>query len=53
MTRAPVAAVAAVRESAIVFGAVLGALVLHERLTWARALASVAIALGVWVIRSH
>ena len=53
MTRAPVAAVAAVRESAIVFGAVLGALVLHERLTWTRALASVAIALGVWVIRSH
>jgi drug/metabolite transporter (DMT)-like permease len=53
MTRAPVAAVAAVRESAIVFGTVLGALVLHERVTWVRALAAVAIALGVWAIRSH
>jgi drug/metabolite transporter (DMT)-like permease len=53
MTRAPVAAVAAVRESSIVFGTVLGALVLHERVTWVRALAAVAIALGVWAIRAH
>jgi len=53
MTRAPVAAVAAVRESSILFGTVLGALVLRERVTWARALAAVAIALGVWAIRAH
>ena len=53
MTRAPVAAVAAVRETSIVFGTLLGALVLHERVTWVRALAAAAIALGVWVIRSH
>ena len=52
MTRAPVAAVAAVRETAIVFAAALGVLVLRERLTAARALAAVTIALGVWVIRA-
>src|SRR5207302_1864080 len=53
MTRAPVAAVAAVRETSIVFGAALGAIVLRERVTRVRALAAVAIALGVWVIRAH
>ena len=53
MTRAPVAAVAAVREVSVVFGTVLGAIVLHERVTRVRALAAVAIALGVWAIRAH
>jgi drug/metabolite transporter (DMT)-like permease len=53
MTRAPVAAVAAVRETSIVFGAALGALVLRERVTWVRSLAAVAIAFGVWVIRTN
>jgi drug/metabolite transporter (DMT)-like permease len=53
MTRAPVAAVAAVRETAIVFSIVLGGLVLHERVTPVRALAAVAIVLGVWAIRGH
>lgn len=53
MTRVPVAAVAAVRETAIVFGTVLGALVLRERLTWVRMAAAVAIALGVWAIRAR
>ncbi len=53
MTRAPVAAVAAVRETSIVFGAALGALVLRERITRVRALAAVAIALGVWAIRAN
>jgi drug/metabolite transporter (DMT)-like permease len=51
MTRAPVAAVAAVRESSIVFGTALGVVVLKERLTVGRALAACAIAAGVWVIR--
>ena len=51
MTRAPVAAVAAVRESSIVFSMILGALVLRERLTRVRALGAVAIALGVLMIR--
>ncbi len=53
MTRAPVAAVAAVRETSIVFGMLLGALVLHERVSRVRAVAAVAIAFGVWVIRAH
>ena len=53
MTRAPVAAVAAVRETSIVFGAALGALVLRERVTWVRGLAALAIAAGVWVIRAN
>jgi drug/metabolite transporter (DMT)-like permease len=51
MTRAPVAAVAAVRETSIVFGTVLGAIVLKERITAGRALAACAILLGVWVIQ--
>jgi drug/metabolite transporter (DMT)-like permease len=50
MTRAPIAAVAAVRETSIVFGLVLGAIVLRERVTWIRAVAVLAIALGVWII---
>jgi drug/metabolite transporter (DMT)-like permease len=53
MTRAPVAAVAAVRETAIVFATALGALALHERVSRVRAVAALAIALGVWVIRAH
>jgi drug/metabolite transporter (DMT)-like permease len=51
MTRAPVAAVAAVRETSILFGTVLGVLVLRERLTAARALAAASIVVGVWFIR--
>jgi drug/metabolite transporter (DMT)-like permease len=50
MTRAPIAAVAAVRETSIVFGTVLGALILRERVSWARALAVLAIACGAWII---
>lgn len=52
MTRAPIAAVAAVRETSIVFGMVLGASVLRERVTWVRALSVVVIAVSVWVIGS-
>ena len=53
MTRAPIAAVATVRETSILFGTVLGAIVLHERVSWVRALGAVAIALGVWTMRGH
>jgi drug/metabolite transporter (DMT)-like permease len=53
MTRTPVAAVAAVRETSIVFATVLGSLVLRERVTPVRALAACAIAAGVWAIRAH
>jgi drug/metabolite transporter (DMT)-like permease len=52
MTRAPIAAVAAVRETSIVFGTALAAIVLRERVTWIRALAATTIAIGVWIIRT-
>jgi drug/metabolite transporter (DMT)-like permease len=51
MTQAPVAAVAAVRESSIAFSVLLGALVLHERVTRGRAFATGLILVGVWVVR--
>jgi drug/metabolite transporter (DMT)-like permease len=50
MTRAPIAAVSAVRETSIVFGTVLGALILRERVSWVRALAVLAIAGGACII---
>ena len=53
MTRAPIASVAAVRETSIVFGTILGAVVLHEHVTWMRASAACTIAVAVWIIRSH
>lgn len=52
MTRAPVAAVAAVRESSIVFATALGAIVLRERVTWVRSVAAAGIVLGLWAIRA-
>jgi drug/metabolite transporter (DMT)-like permease len=52
MTRAPVAAVAAVRETSIVFGMALSALVLREQVTWIRALAALAVTLGVCMMRA-
>jgi drug/metabolite transporter (DMT)-like permease len=51
MTQAPVAAVAAVRETAIVFGMMLGVWFLHERVSYKRVLAVLAIVLGVCAIR--
>lgn len=53
MTRAPIASVAAVRETSIVFGTILGALVLREHVTWIRASAACVIAVAVWIIRGH
>jgi drug/metabolite transporter (DMT)-like permease len=53
MTRAPIASVAAVRETSIVFGTVLGAVVLREHVTWMRASAACVIAAAVWIIRGH
>lgn len=43
---------AAIRESSIVFGVVLGVFVLHERVTWICALAVMAVTLGVYVMRA-
>jgi len=51
MTRAPIAAVAAVRETSIVFGVLLGRWVLKERITPARAVAALMVTIGVYLIR--
>ena len=51
MTLAPIAAVAAVRESSIVFGTALAAVLLRERVTALRAVAASLVAAGVFAIR--
>jgi len=51
VTRAPIAVVAAVRETSILFGALLGVAFLHERLTWVRGIAIVGIVVAVVIIR--
>jgi drug/metabolite transporter (DMT)-like permease len=52
MTRAPIGAVAALRETSVLFGTVIGALFLNERLTVARGLATVAIFAGLACMRA-
>jgi drug/metabolite transporter (DMT)-like permease len=51
MTRAPVAATAALRETSILFGMVIAALILKERVGPARLAAGAAIALGAATLR--
>jgi drug/metabolite transporter (DMT)-like permease len=51
MTRAPVAMVAALRETAIVFGTAISAFVLKERFGWSRPAAAAIILLGVAAIK--
>jgi drug/metabolite transporter (DMT)-like permease len=51
MTRAPVAMVSALRETAILFGTVLSVLVLKERFGWSRCAATAVIMLGAVVLR--
>ena len=51
MTRAPVASVAALRETSVLFAAVLGTLLLKERFGWQRAAGTVVIAAGVMALR--
>jgi drug/metabolite transporter (DMT)-like permease len=51
MTHAPIAVVAAVRETSILFGALLGVVFLHERITWVRGIAIVGIAIALAIIR--
>ncbi|GGM07649.1 hypothetical protein GCM10011594_29500 [Nakamurella endophytica] len=51
MTRAPVAPVAALRETSIVFATVVAGTLLHERVGPARAAAAVVIAAGAVVLR--
>lgn len=51
MTRAPVASVAALRETSIVFTSVLGACMLRERLGWLRGAGTLVIVAGVLALR--
>lgn len=51
MTVAPIAVVAALRETAILFGILISALVLKERIGWTRGLAAALIVAGAIVIR--
>lgn len=52
MTQAPVAAVAALRETSVIFAALLGRVFLKERFGWRRLLAACAVALGVVALRN-
>ncbi|MGB8526004.1 MAG: DMT family transporter [Rhodoplanes sp.] len=51
MTKAPIAPVAALRETSILFGMAIAALVLKERFGWARHVAAGAVALGAITLR--
>jgi phosphonate utilization associated putative membrane protein len=51
MTHAPVAMVAALRETSVLFAAILGALFLHERFGWQRATGTAIIVAGVMTLR--
>ncbi|MDH4189752.1 MAG: DMT family transporter [Betaproteobacteria bacterium] len=52
MTQAPIALVAALRETSVIFGALLGALFLGERFTRRRLVATVAVLAGLVALRA-
>ncbi|WP_309961932.1 EamA family transporter [Variovorax guangxiensis] len=51
MTRAPIAIVAALRETSVLFAAVIGALFLREAFGWQRAAGTLVIVAGVMMLR--
>ncbi len=51
MTRAPVASVAALRETSVLFASLIGTLLLKERFGWQRAAGTVVIVAGVVMLR--
>ena len=51
MTRAPVASVAALRETSVLFAALLGTWLLKEKFGWQRALGTLVVVLGVISLR--
>ena len=51
MTQAPIAEVAALRETAILFGTAISALVLKEKVGWNRAVAAAMVTLGAVLLR--
>ena len=52
MTQAPIAAIAALRETSVIFAALLGSILLKERFGRQRLIAACAVALGVFALRS-
>lgn len=50
MTLAPLAHIAALRETSVVFAAIIGALILKERAGWRRAVASLVVAAGIVIL---
>jgi drug/metabolite transporter (DMT)-like permease len=52
MTRAPVAAVSALRETSVLFAAIIGAVVLKERFGYARVVGTMLVVAGVVAIKS-
>ena len=52
MTQAPIAAVAALRETSVIFAALLGSLFLHEPFGRQRLIAACAVVLGIFALRS-
>ena len=53
MTVAPIAIVAALRETSVLFGALIAVIVLREPLRAVRIIAAVAIVIGLALIRLH
>ena len=51
MTHAPIAAVAALRETSIVIGTALSAIILKEAVGWTRPAAAAIVMLGVIALR--
>lgn len=51
MTRAPVALVAALRETSVLFAAVIGTVLLREPFGWQRAIGTVVVVIGVIALR--
>ena len=51
MTRAPIASVAALRETSVLFAALLGTVLLKERFGWQRAIGTGVIVAGVMALR--
>ena len=51
MTLAPIPVIAALRETSILFGVLISAVVLHERLGWARTTGAATLVLGAVVLR--
>jgi len=52
MTRAPIAAVAALRETSVIFAAILGSIYLKEPLGRHRLIGACAVAIGVMALRA-